>query len=240
MEQELNTIVPEIEDMPDFGEETAKEEVTQTETETTETEVKEETETEETKEEKISQPEQRILDEMNRRVSEGDELLATAMQSKDKSIKECYRYVTFLARKEMEKVAKGYGSIMIDDPVVYGWAHHYYIESKETIDKEMKPKETPKPATPTATAKKPTAKTTKKGKEKPKTPANVLDITKAIVAPKATETGKKGRKEKKKDSLKAGFVPMERPDTIKDAKKGSREQAKSIVQMDMFADFFAE
>lgn len=232
MEQELNTIVPEIEDMPDFGEETDKEEVTQTETETTETEVKEETETEETKEEKISQPEQRILDEMNRRVSEGDELLATAMQSKDKSIKECYRYVTFLARKEMEKVAKGYGSIMIDDPVVYGWAHHYYIEPKEVIDKELAPKSAPKADT--ATKPTPPAKADKKAKEKEKPVKNVLDITKAIVS----ATGDKKRK--KKDSLKAGFVPMERPDTIKDAKKGSRQQAKSVEQMDLFADFFSE
>ena len=140
------------------------------------------------------------------------------MQSKDKNIQSCYEYVKAQAKKQA--VA---GCAMIEDAVVYGWAHHYYIESKETIDKEMK---------------KSAPKTEKKTAEKPKPVKNVLDITKAIVSATKGDTGKK--REKKKDSLKAGFVPMERPDTLKDAKKGSREQAKSVEQMDLFADFFAE
>lgn len=177
------------------------------------------------KKETLSAYEKAVLAEMERRAKGGDELLATALQSKDKNIKECFRYVTQQARKKAVS-----GCAMIEDAVVFGWAHHYYIESKETIDAEMKPKSTPN-----------TAKATAKAKETPKPKANVVDITKAITAkPKEDSNGKKRKAEKKKDNLFAGFVPMERPESEKDAKKGSREQAKSVVQMDMFADFFAE
>ena len=93
--------------------------------------------TEETKKEdtKLNPYEEVILAEMNRRAEQGDELLATALQSADKSIKGCYSYVVAQARKQ----AQG-NCAMVDDQTVYGWAHHYYIESKETIDAEMKPK----------------------------------------------------------------------------------------------------
>lgn len=95
------------------------------------------TESEETKKEdtKLNPYEEVILAEMNRRAENGDELLATALQSADKSIKGCYSYVVAQARKQ----AQG-NCAMVDDQTVYGWAHHYYIESKETIDAEMKPK----------------------------------------------------------------------------------------------------
>jgi len=130
---------------------------------------------------------------------------------------------------------------MIEDHVVYSWAHHYYIESKETIEKEMKPKKTAIPtSTPTTTAK---GKGKGKAENKPKEIKNVIDFSKIVTAKKAETDGKKGKKrEKKKDNLLAGFIPMERPDLEtyeKEAKKGSREQAKSVEQMDLFAEFFS-
>lgn len=179
------------------------------------------------KDEKPSPYEIAILAEMRRRADDGDELLNDALANPGKNIHDCFSYVKSQARKKA--VA---GCAMIEDSVVYGWAHHYYIEPKEVIDKELAPKSAPKADT--ATKPTPPAKADKKAKEKEKPVKNVLDITKAIVS----ATGDKKRK--KKDSLKAGFVPMERPDTLKDAKKGSRQQAKSVEQMDLFADFFAE
>jgi len=240
MQNEETIINPEIvEDMPDFEEEAVNEAVESEEsviectadTENANVSEEKEGETKEKaekkpKEQKISAYEQAILSEMERRAKDGDELLATALRSKDKNIQGCFAYVKAQARKKAVN-----GCAMIEDSVVYGWAHHYYIEPKEVIDKELAPKSAPK-----ADTTKPTipAKADKKAKEKEKPVKNVLDITKAIVS----ATGDKKRK--KKDSLKAGFVPMERPDTIKDAKKGSRQQAKSVEQMDLFADFFAE
>ena len=237
MEQDIIKNTEIVEDMPDFEEITAEmpcegeESVTETTDETenaivseenteesADTEEKPQGDTEEKKPKELNPYEKVILAEMERRAQNGDELLATAMQSKDKNIQSCYEYVKAQAKKQA--VA---GCAMIEDAVVYGWAHHYYIESKETIDKEMK---------------KSAPKAEKKTAEKPKPVKNVLDITKAIVSATKGDTGKK--REKKKDSLKAGFVPMERPDTLKDAKKGSREQAKSVEQMDLFAAFFAE
>ena len=94
------------------------------------------------KESKPNPYEVAILTEMQRRAEQGDELLAAALQSKDKTIKDCFKYVTEQARK------KAVGQCaMVEDAVVYGWAHHYYIESKETIEKEcpaMKPHVAPK------------------------------------------------------------------------------------------------
>lgn len=200
-----------LEDLP-LAEETTEEEPTE--------EVKADTEKKaEKKEVKLSPYEKIILAEMTKRAENGDDTLADAMKSKDKTIQGCFSYVTFQARK------KAVGNCaMIADEEVYGWAHHYYIESKETIDAEMKPKQTPKPTTAT------TATKDKKGKDKPKPVTNVKDIQQAIVTATKTEDGKKPKREKKKDNLNAGFVPMERPETIKDAKKGSREQAKSVEQ----------
>jgi len=43
---------------------------------------------------------QAILAEMTKRATEGDLLLATALKSPDKSIKECYEYVLMQARKK--------------------------------------------------------------------------------------------------------------------------------------------
>ena len=225
MEEIINNT--EIEDMPDFDETATEVEETQETDTASEAQASEEPK----KEAKLTPYEQAILTEMERRAYDGDELLATAMQSKDKNIKSCFDYVKAQAKKKA--VA---GCAMIEDAVVYGWAHHYYIESKETIDAELAPKTKAKTETETKTAK-------KKAKETPKPIKNTIDFSKVIVAKKADTEGKKPKREKKKDNLLAGFIPMERPNAEnykQEAKKGSREQAKSVEQLDMFADFFAE
>ena len=43
-----------------------------------------------------------------------------------------------------------------------------------------------------------------------------------------------------KETISAGLTPMIRPKDEKDAKKGSREQAKSVVVMDMFAGLWGD
>lgn len=131
----------------------------------------------ETKEDKLNPYEKAILDEMNRRASgeDGDmpdDILTKGMQSSDKNIHACYNYVVFKARKQ----AVG-NCAMIEDSVVYSWAHHYYIESKETIDEEMKPKATAKPKAEKKPApKKEVEKETKKAdtKKKDKIASNPL------------------------------------------------------------------
>ena len=206
MEQELETTLETIEETEQKTE-TAPEEV-QNETQAEKAEKKPK------KEEKPSPYEIAILAEMRRRADDGDELLYDALANPGKNIHDCFSYVKSQARKKA--VA---GCAMIEDNIVYGWAHHYYIESKATIDKEMK------------------TETAKKAVEKPQPPKNVLDITQAITS--STKDENTGRKAKKRDSLDAGFVPMQRYANLKEAKKGSREQAKSVEQMEMFADFFA-
>jgi len=114
------------------------------------------------KEDKLSAYEKAVLAEMERRANEdGDTLVADALKSKDKNIHECWQYITAQAKKKA--VA---GCAMIEDAIVFGWAHHYYIEPKEVIDAELhpKPKDKPKTDTKTATTPSPT-----KSKEKPKT-----------------------------------------------------------------------
>ena len=114
------------------------------------------------KEDKLSAYEKAVLAEMERRANEdGDTLVADALKSKDKNIHECWQYITAQAKKKA--VA---GCAMIEDAIVFGWAHHYYIEPKAVIDAELhpKPKEKPKTDTKTATTPSPT-----KSKEKPKT-----------------------------------------------------------------------
>ena len=126
-----------------------EEEETDDTTETADEESSEETKKEDTK---LNPYEEVIFAEMTKRAENGDELLATALQSADKSIKGCYSYVVAQARKQ----AQG-NCAMVDDQTVYGWAHHYYIESKETIEQEipaMKPYVAPKPAPKTAEQKK--------------------------------------------------------------------------------------
>lgn len=127
-------IADESEDDAEESAETDESEGESAETETTKSETKEP--------KKLTPYEQIVLDEMNRRVADGDELLATAMQSADKDIHACWSYITAQARKQ----AVG-SCAMIKDEVVFAWAHHYYIESKETIDAETKVKKAPKEKT---------------------------------------------------------------------------------------------
>lgn len=89
--------------------------------------------TETPKQGKLSAYEQAILSEMERRAQGGDSLLAEALKNVGKTIQSCFAYVKEQARKQATA-----GCAMIEDSVVYGWAHHYYIESQETIDAEMK------------------------------------------------------------------------------------------------------
>lgn len=175
-----------------------------------------------------------------------DELFAKEVKEKEsraekpKSLAECAEYILGEAYHYAYEHRDGNcGMSVMPDEDMMSLIKHYYDEDDIVIRKMSAGTRVA-----TATGKTPTAitpvKATKKGKEKPKQKSNVIDITKAISAKPKTEDGKKVKGEKKKDNLKAGFVPMERPDSEKEAKKGSKEQAKSIVQMDMFADFFAE
>ena len=126
------------------------------------------------KEDKLNPYEKLILAEMERRAKgeDGDmpdDNLAKGLASKDKNIHSCYQYIVAQARKK----ASG-NCAMIEDSVVYGWAHHYYIEPKEVIDAELKPRSktdtkasakaktetTPKPAKPARSEKKPKKKAT--------------------------------------------------------------------------------
>lgn len=53
---------------------------------------------------------------------------------KFKNDKELEKYINFKAGKYLKNINGA-----IKDDVVLGWAIHFYIESKETIDKEMRP-----------------------------------------------------------------------------------------------------
>lgn len=112
------------------------------------------------KEDKLSAYEKAVLAEMERRAEQGDTRVADALKSKDKNIHECWRYITAQAKKKA--VA---GCAMIEDAIVFGWAHHYYIEPKSVIDAELKPKSAPnattKPTTPAKGANKADTKSTK-------------------------------------------------------------------------------
>ena len=95
-----------------------------------EEETEESAEQTEGKEKKLSPYEEIILAEMQKRATD-DEQLSNGLQSKDKTIQDCYKYVYEQARKQ----AVG-NCAMIEDDKVYGWAVHYYTESKETIENE--------------------------------------------------------------------------------------------------------
>lgn len=180
-----------------------------------------------------------------------DEIFANVVKEREnrkekpKSLSECAEYIMSEAYNYAKNHKQGnFGLAGFPDEEMPRLIRHYYDEEFLEVQKitgataSFSKSNTPAPVKfdknnkPIHT----TAKTEKKGKDKPKPVNNVLDITKAIVSSTATETGKKA---KKKDSLSAGFVPMERPATLKDAKRGSRQQAKSVETIDMFADFFA-
>ena len=136
------------------------------------------------KEDKLSDYEKAILAEMERRANEGDTLVANALKSADKNIHDCWRYVTAQAKKKAVS-----GCAMIEDAVVFGWAHHYYIEPKAVIDAEMKtttPKTETKPAKPTKETKQP------KKEERPKETLENTHVP--MVRPKDTKEAKRESK----------------------------------------------
>ena len=133
------------------------------------------------KEDKLSAYEKVVLAEMERRANEdNDTLVANALKSADKNIHECWQYITAQAKKKAVS-----GCAMIEDAVVFGWAHHYYIEPKAVIDAELHPKPKDKPKTDT----KPT--TPAKGAEKPKKPINPKDAGKSNPLLQKVGKGKK-------------------------------------------------
>jgi len=157
-------------------------------------------------------------------------------KEKPKSLGECADYIMSEAYNYASKHRNGnYGFAGFPDDDMYRMIRHYYDEEFLEVQKMTGAKAI---VSSVSTPKSP-AKVEKK-KETPKPKANVIDITKAITANPKADDGKKPKREKKKDNLLAGFVPMERPNSYSEGKKGSREQAKSVEQMDLFADFFAE
>ena len=159
-------------------------------------------------------------------------------EKKPKSLAECADYIISEAYNYASKHKQGnMGMAGFPDEEMYRLIRHYYDEEFLEVQKVTNARVSVSTPTSNTTA---TAKTAKKAEKKPAPPKNVVDITKAITAKQKTEDGKKKKAEKKKDNLLAGFVPMERPNSYAEGKKGSREQAKSVEQMDLFADFFAE
>lgn len=140
---------------------------------------------------KLNPYEKVILDEMERRANgeDGDmpdSLLADALKSPDKNIHECFSYITAQARKK----ATG-NCAMIEDAIVYGWAHHYYIEPKSVIDAELKPA--------------PKAKTTEKAETKAKDETKKTFVN-PLLAGQANAKGKAGKKAGKKDDSEGLFA----------------------------------
>ena len=152
---------------------------------------------------------------------------------KPKSLGECADYIMSEAYNYASKHRNGnYGFAGFPDDDMYRMIRHYYDEEFLEVQKMTGAKaivsSVPTPKSP--------AKVEKKDKETSKPKANVIDITKAITAKPKAEKGKKKKREIK-DNILAGFVPMERPDSYKEGKKGSKEQAKSVEQMDLGLDW---
>lgn len=262
MEKELDKVLDtttEIEDMPDFGdEETTTETAEETTEETKQTEEKPSGSAEkkaETKPKKETfksnlptglsfNPLVMAIKPFYDKLIDEDEVFAGVVKAREsrkekpKSLGECADYILSEAYNYASKHRNGnYGMAGFPDEDMYRLIRHYYDEEFLEVQKVNGAKaivsSVSTPSSPT--------KGKEKVKEQPKPKANVIDITKAITAkPKAETDGKKKKAEKKKDNLLAGFVPMERPESEKDARKGSRQQAKSVEQLDMFADFFAD
>lgn len=87
----------------------------------------------------LSRQERRVLDEMERRAKEIP-ALAEGLKDKDKSIQECYAFITHRAKK----MAEG-NSAMIEDEDVFAWAIFYYTQRRAIIELEF---EKPKAYTP--------------------------------------------------------------------------------------------
>ena len=151
---------------------------------------------------------------------------------KPKSFSECCDYIMgefykYACDHKFDNGNFGFGGC--DDTKIVSMIKHYYDEDDIVIKKFHDAKPVVKTTMPTAPV-----KTAKKPKETPKPVKNTFDISKIITAKKETADAPK-RKPKVKDNLLAGFVPMERPNTEKEAKKVSRQQAKSIDQPSLFS-----
>lgn len=167
MAEEIKDLFGVQEDTEQTATEQNTEVAEETTTEQTEEESTEES-AEEPKEEKLTPFQQTILAEMQKRAAD-DEQLTNGLQSKDKNIADCTKYLNERAKQTIEEGARnGAMCIHVDDDVVYGWAVHYYTESKETIENEcpvLKPY-VPKKVEKTAEQKK-AEETTKKVYENP-------------------------------------------------------------------------
>lgn len=183
VEEEIDDLPPDDAVLPADESSDNEESVEDTE-ESSENEIVSEQKEHKPKEDKLSAYEKAVLAEMERRADQGDTLVANALKSADKNIHECWQYVTAQAKKKA--VA---GCAMIEDAVVFGWAHHYYIEPKAVIDAELHPKPKEKPKTDT----KPT--TPAKGAEKPKKPINPKDAGKSNPLLQKVGKGKKNAKQ---------------------------------------------
>ena len=177
VEEEIDDLPPDDAVLPTENPAEEEESVEDTEESSENEIVSEEKEQKPKKEDKFSAYEKAVLAEMERRANEdNDTLVADALKSKDKNIHECWQYITAQAKKKAVS-----GCAMIEDAVVFGWAHHYYIEPKAVIDAELHPK----PKTDTK------ATTPAKGAEKPKKPVNPKDAGKSNPLLQKVGKGKK-------------------------------------------------
>ena len=158
------------------------------------TENSKESEEKSAKNDKLNPYEKIILEEMwnrsgvNTEGAEIDQRLLDGLESKDKNIHACFQYIVAQAKKK----ASG-NCAMIEDSVVYGWAHHYYIEPKEVIDAELHPKPKEKPKTDTKVENpKVTPKADTKVKKTKKATYNDNPLLKAVMGKKKTDSKQKG------------------------------------------------
>lgn len=156
-----------------------------------------------------------------------DELFAKEVREKEsraekpKSLAECADYILGEAYKwaSEHKFDNNCAWAGLPDNELEGLIKHYYDEDDIVIHK----------IGPNVTAKVARAG----GEEKKKDDA--------AAQPKKEETKKKGKKVvRPKETLDCVNVPMIRPTSERDARNGSREQAKSVVVMDLFAGFDTE
>ena len=143
-----------------------------------------------------------------------DELFAKEVKEKEtraekpKSLAECAEYIMGEAYKYASEHRDGnFGLAGCEDSQIKAMIKHYYDEDDIKINKVGA---SAKPVVKKTAGKTETATKT----EKPKKPT---------------------KPQRPKETLDCVNVPMIRPVSEKDAKKGSREQAKSVIVMDLFA-----
>lgn len=145
-----------------------------------------------------------------------DELFAKEVKEKEsraekpKSLAECAEYIMGEAYKYSSEHKMGnFGLAGCEDSQITAMIKHYYDEDDIKIHK-------------VGSSAKASVKTTGESK----------------ATKKAQEQEKKAKKPKKpirpKETLNCVNVPMIRPVSKRDAKKGSKEQAQSVIVMDLF------